>query len=76
MIQIKFRDKVLTADQLQEMGWALIDAGNAQERYAVQLAQSDADPASAKERKQADRAATAVIRTARKVLEMVEELRA
>ena len=76
MIQIKFRDKVLTADQLQEMGWALIDAGNAQERYATQLAQSQADPASAKERKQADRAATSVIRTARKVLQMVLELRA
>ena len=75
MIQIKYRDKVLTPDQLQEMGWALIDAGNAQERYAVQLAQSQADPASVKERKQADRAATAVIRTARKVLEKVMDLR-
>jgi len=75
MIQIKYRDKVLTPDQLQEMGWALIDAGNAQERYAVQLAQAEADPSSEKERKQADRAGTAVLRTARKVLEMVEELR-
>lgn len=76
MINITYRDKALTPDQLQEMVWALIDAGNAQERYAVQLAQAEADPASAKERKQADRAAAAVIRTARKVLQVVVDLRA
>ena len=75
MIQITYRGKALTPDQLQDMGWTLIDAGNAQERYAVQLAQAEADPSNEKERNQANRAESAVLRTARKVLEMVEELR-
>ena len=74
MIQIKYRDKVVSSDKLHEMGWKLINAGKTQDRYAIQLAQSKANQASAKERAQADRAGAAALRAARAVLAMVEEL--
>ncbi len=45
MIQIKYGSRSLSSDELHAMGWALIDAGKTQDRYAIQLAQSQAGAA-------------------------------
>ena len=74
MIHIKYRNRVLTSDELRDMGWALIDAATTQDRHAIQLAQSKADPTNEKEREQADRAASAVLRAGRKVIRLIESL--
>lgn len=76
MIRIGIGGKVLTPDELRAIGWTLIDAGNAQDRYAVQLAQAHAKPGDAKERAQADRAASVAIRHASKLREILQGLRA
>jgi hypothetical protein len=75
MIQIKYAGKTLTSDQLHKIGWAIIDAGKTQDRYAIQLAQSKADPTNEKERDQADRAASNALRAARKVSRILEGFR-
>jgi len=76
MIRIGIGGNILTPDQLRAIGWTLIDAGNAQDRYAVQLAQSQAKPGDARERAQADRAASVAIRHAAKLREILQGLRA
>lgn len=75
MIQIKYGSRSLSSDELHAMGWALIDAGKTQDRYAIQLAQSQADPTNEREREQADKAASAALRAARKVSRILEGFR-
>lgn len=60
MIRIGIGGKVLSPDELRAIGWTLIDAGNAQDRYAVQL----------------DLAASVAIRHAAKLRTMLQGLRA
>ena len=76
MIRIGIGGNILTPDQLRAIGWTLIDSANAQDRYAVQLAQSQAKPGDARERAQADRAASVAIRHASKLREILQGLRA
>lgn len=75
MIRIGIGGKVLSPDELRAIGWTLIDAGNAQDRYAMQLKQSQAKPGDARERAQADRAASVAIRHAAKLRAMLGDLR-
>ena len=74
MIQIGIGKRVLTATEIRSIGFALIDAATALDRYQIQLAQSRADPTSEKERAQADKAASRAIAAGRKVRKMIEGL--
>jgi len=76
MIRIGIGGKVLSPDELRAIGWTLIDAGNAQDRYQLQLKQAQAKPGDARERAQADRAASVAIRHAARLREILQGLRA
>ena len=50
--------KRVTTERLRQIGFMLVDLAGKVDRYHVQLAQSKAAPSDAKEREEADRAAT------------------
>lgn len=76
MIRIGIGGKILSPDELRAIGWTLIDAGNAQDRYQLQLKQAQDKPGDARERAQADLAASVAIRHASKLREILQGLRA
>lgn len=75
MIQIGIGKRVLSPTEIRSMGFSLINAATALDRYQLQLAQSQADPTSEKQRAEADKAASRALAAGRKVRKLIEGLR-
>jgi hypothetical protein len=69
---ISIGSKPITPDGLRKLGFALVDLATSVDRYHLQLSQAQAEPGNETERNQADKAATRVFASQRKVRRLLE----
>lgn len=70
---ITLGSKPISTDKLRALGFALIDLATSVDRYHLQEAQAKSAPCDAKEREQADKAASRAIGAMRKARKLISE---